>query len=115
MMGKVLDKLFVKVSESEKGLHFFFVGRDGPIRHSRYFDRIHPYQIVRDDNSKIFHLCPFELTLFWFQEKIVFVKDLYHSFDHFPMLFQSLTEDKDVIKRDYSLPFTDHIFKDIVH
>ena len=76
MVGKILDKPSVKVSESEKGLHFLFVGWDRPIRHSRHLDRIHPHGIVRDDDSKIFHLCPFELTLFWFQEKIVFVKDL---------------------------------------
>src|SRR5271155_4336705 len=97
MMEKVLDKPSVKVSESKKGLHFLFVGWDQPILHSRHLDGIHLHGIVRDDDSKISHLCLFELTLFWFQEKVVFVKDLYRSFDHFPMLFQSLIEDKDVV------------------
>src|SRR5271156_6776425 len=97
MVREVLDKPSIEVGESEERLHFLFISGDGPFRNSGNFDWIHPDGIVGYDDSKIFHFRPLKLALFRFQEKIVFVKDFYRSFDHFPMLFQSLTKDQDIV------------------
>ena len=97
MVGEVLDKPSIEIGESNKGLDFLFISGDGPFRNSGNFNGIHLNGIVAYNDFEIFHFCPFKLALFRFQENIVFVKDFHRSFDHFPMFFQSLTKDQDIV------------------
>ena len=74
MMGEVLNKPLVDVSEAQEQLHFLLVRQNRPLGNSGYFDGIHADGIVRDDDSKILYLHTFKLTFLWFKEKVVNVK-----------------------------------------
>ena len=74
MMGEILNKPLVEVSEAQEQLHLILVGWNRSFGNSSYFDRIHVDEIVRDDNPKILYLCVLELAFMWFKEKVVDVK-----------------------------------------
>jgi len=68
MVREVFNEPPVEVSKAKKRLYFLFAAWDGPFRDSGHFNGVHAYRVVGYDDSKIFHLCPFELTLLRFEE-----------------------------------------------
>src|SRR6267378_3590558 len=76
VLGKVLNKPAVEVSEPKERLYFFLIGWGRPFCYTRNFDQVHGDRVVGYDHSKVLNHGFFELTLVRPEIKFVFLQEL---------------------------------------
>ena len=96
-MRKSLNKLSVKIGETQEALDLTFILRSGPICYTSYLDRIHFSLIMRNNKCQIFNKYLLKFTLFWTEIQLIFLKMLYDNLRDPPMFFQSMCKNQVVI------------------
>src|SRR5882757_3343791 len=86
----VSDESAVEINKTQKGLKFLFVGWSSPFCYCSDLGGVHADSSVLHDYSEIFHSSLFEFAFFWFDTKLIFLKNTKYFFNQYPMFVDIL-------------------------
>ncbi len=104
MFGEALDEPSIEVSESQEGLHFLLIRQGRPILNASNLDRVHCYQVVRDDHPEILDRGLLKLAFVCSKVEFVLLQEFHDSLGDPLMLFEGLCEDENVVQVHHNHP-----------
>ena len=115
MVGEVLDEPPVEISETKEGLHFSFTGRFWPVRHTRYFHRVHLNSVFRDNQSQVLNPGLFKLAFLGPEVQLVLHQPSEYQMGDLSVFFQVFRENENIVEINYHHAFRDHVSEDVIH